>query len=78
MTARLPPQGDHKFRRFNWEVFGKVQGVFFRKYTKMKAQELGVCGWCMNTGGGTVIGSAEGSPESLEIFRCATNCNGGI
>jgi hypothetical protein len=25
MTARLPPQGDHKFRRFNWEVFGEVR-----------------------------------------------------
>ena len=35
--------------RCSFEVFGKVQGVFFRKYTKAQAQALGVTGWCRNT-----------------------------
>lgn len=42
---------------FRFRVFGKVQGVFFRKYTKRKAIELeGVVGWIRNTSEGTVEG----------------------
>ncbi len=33
---------------FSFEVWGKVQGVSFRKSTKEKAKELGVCGWIRN------------------------------
>ncbi len=29
-------------------VHGRVQGVFFREYTKRKAQELGLEGWVRN------------------------------
>lgn len=29
----------------SFEVHGKVQRVFFRKYTKKAADELGICGW---------------------------------
>ncbi|XP_023178779.2 acylphosphatase-2 [Drosophila hydei] len=43
----------------NFEVFGVVQGVFFRKYTEKQANELGVRGWCKNTAKGTVIGELE-------------------
>ena len=32
-----------------YEVFGKVQGVFFRKFTNEKAQSLGLRGWVKNT-----------------------------
>ena len=32
-----------------YEVFGKVQGVFFRKFTHEKAQSLGLRGWVKNT-----------------------------
>ena len=32
-----------------YEVFGKVQGVFFRKYTNEKAKSLGLRGWVKNT-----------------------------
>ena len=39
----------HVLTRCSFEVFGKVQGVFFRKYTKQQAQALGVTGWCRNT-----------------------------
>ena len=42
-----------------FEVSGKVQGFFFRKYTKAKAVELGLVGWCKNTPCGTVEGEFE-------------------
>lgn len=40
----------------DFEVFGKVQKVFFRKHTKNKADELGLVGWVKNTKQDTVIG----------------------
>lgn len=43
-------------RYVNFEVFGKVQGVFFRKYTKEKADSLGIRGWVYNDDSGTVQG----------------------
>uniref|UniRef100_A0ABK9NFX0 acylphosphatase n=1 Tax=Glossina morsitans morsitans TaxID=37546 RepID=A0ABK9NFX0_GLOMM len=54
----------------NFEVFGLVQGVFFRKHTVQRAKGLGLKGWCMNTANGTVKGQLEvwletkGSPSS--------------
>ena len=33
----------------DFEVFGKVQGVFFRKFTNEKANSLGLRGWVKNT-----------------------------
>ncbi|KAL5368371.1 putative acylphosphatase [Cryptosporidium parvum] len=48
-----------------FEVFGKVQGVSFRKYTFLKANELNVFGWCKNTPSGTVIGELEGDEDSV-------------
>ena len=32
-----------------YEVWGRVQGVFFRKFTHQKAQSLGLRGWVKNT-----------------------------
>ncbi|CAH1713306.1 unnamed protein product [Chironomus riparius] len=43
-----------------FEVFGKVQGVYFRKYTERQAIILGLRGWCMNTEKDTVKGRLEG------------------
>mmetsp|Transcript_21690 Transcript_21690/g.33951 ORF Transcript_21690/g.33951 Transcript_21690/m.33951 type:complete len:100 (+) Transcript_21690:752-1051(+) len=50
---------------FAFEVHGKVQGVFFRKYTEKKASELGLRGWVQNTPRNTVIGEVEGNPKAL-------------
>jgi len=50
------------------EVFGKVQGVFFRASTKAVADQLGIKGTIKNTEDGTVYIEAEGSPYSLESF----------
>ena len=33
----------------DYEVFGRVQGVFFRKFTNEKANSLGLKGWVKNT-----------------------------
>ncbi|XP_068021652.1 acylphosphatase-1 [Melanerpes formicivorus] len=44
----------------DYEVFGKVQGVFFRKYTQGEAKRLGLVGWVQNTSHGTVQGQIQG------------------
>ncbi|CAG4974999.1 unnamed protein product [Parnassius apollo] len=50
----------------DFEVFGRVQGVFFRKYTKQQADKLGLRGWCMNTSKGTVQGQIQGPSDNVE------------
>ncbi|CRG99985.1 acylphosphatase, putative [Plasmodium relictum] len=55
---------------FDFEVFGKVQGVYFRKYTKQEADNLNIKGYVQNTDRNTVIGKAESDQkESLEKFK---------
>ncbi|KAL7668060.1 hypothetical protein ACOME3_008778 [Neoechinorhynchus agilis] len=49
-----------------FEVFGKVQGVFFRKCSKDQALRLGVNGWIRNTNKNTVDGYLEGPKEHVE------------
>jgi acylphosphatase len=51
-----------------FEVFGKVQGVFFRKYTKKKATKLNIKGWVENTASGTVVGAAE-APDAAALAQ---------
>ncbi|XP_061393786.1 acylphosphatase-2 [Musca vetustissima] len=53
----------------DFEVFGKVQGVFFRKYTEKQANHLGLRGWCMNTSEGTVKGQLEGPQNELNEMK---------
>lgn len=55
--------------RLEFEVFGKVQGVFFRKYTKNKCKELGLKGWCMNTDKLTVQGVVEGATDKINVMK---------
>jgi acylphosphatase len=50
---------------FAFEIHGKVQGVFFRKYTQKQARKIGdLVGWIRNTETGTVEG--EVASRSLE------------
>lgn len=49
----------------SFEVFGKVQGVFFRKHTQAKAMYLKLVGWVENTSRGTVVGACQGPYERL-------------
>ncbi|XP_064616592.1 acylphosphatase-1-like [Liolophura sinensis] len=52
-----------------FEIFGRVQGVFFRKYTQKKATELGLAGWVRNTSQGTVQGVAQGPAPKITSMK---------
>eukprot|EP00808_Paulinella_micropora_P003011 g3916.t1 len=60
---------ESKQAAFAFEIFGKVQGVYFRKYTKEKASSLKLRGWCLNTEEGTVQGEAFGNPNALSELK---------
>ena len=46
-------------------VEGRVQGVFFRDFTRQHARSLAVTGWVRNTPDGRVEGLFEGEPEAV-------------
>ena len=49
-------------------VVGRVQGVWFRKYTREAALSRGVKGFVENSDDGSVYIEAEGNSEKLEQF----------
>ena len=49
-------------------LYGRVQGVFFRDFTKKTANALGIAGFVRNDSDGTVYIWAEGSGEQIEKF----------
>ena len=51
------------------QVYGKVQGVFYRKSTQAEAKKLGLCGWVKNREDGSVEIFAEGSLIQLEALK---------
>jgi len=53
-------------KHYTIQVFGKVQGVFFRASTREKATELGINGWVKNESDGSVLIEAEGSDDKLQ------------
>lgn len=53
---------------YNILVKGKVQGVWFRKFTKEQADKLGIKGWVKNTSDGNVYIEAEASSEDMQEF----------
>lgn len=55
--------------RTKFEVFGKVQGVFFRKYTQSKANDLGIRGYVRNTTNGSVEGVIEGNEVKFKEMK---------
>uniref|UniRef100_A0A1I8Q354 acylphosphatase n=1 Tax=Stomoxys calcitrans TaxID=35570 RepID=A0A1I8Q354_STOCA len=61
--------GSRQLYKCDFEVFGKVQGVFFRKYTEIKAKELGLHGWVRNTPRKTVKGQLEGTLLELNEMK---------
>ncbi len=50
------------------KVEGKVQGVWFRKFTKQKADELSVKGFVKNLPDGCVYIEAEGTESAIRQF----------
>jgi len=49
-------------------VKGLVQGVWFRAFTKEKADELGLKGWVRNVQGDQVEAVFEGDKEKIEAM----------
>ena len=49
-------------------IKGRVQGVFFRKYTQEKAVELGLKGFVMNKSDGSVYCEVEGPGNAIDSF----------
>ena len=58
-----------ELKRLKFEVFGKVQGVFFRASTQEFANSIGIRGWVQNTQRSTVIGEGEGNAEQVDKFK---------
>ena len=50
------------------QVFGRVQGVFYRASAKTTADKLGLSGWVMNLPDGTVSMEVEGDESSINQF----------
>jgi acylphosphatase len=47
-------------------VTGKVQGVFFRAWTRDQAREIGVSGWVRNCSDGSVEAHLEGEEAAVD------------
>lgn len=54
--------------RLEAHVHGLVQGVFFRHFTRVRAQELGLSGTVSNQPNGTVLVVAEGAQEDVHML----------
>lgn len=54
--------------RWHIEIEGRVQGVFYRKSTKEKADSLGLSGWVKNEPNGAVTAEAEGDESTLKAL----------
>ena len=50
-------------------VSGRVQGVFFRAWTRNQARQLGLGGWVRNVSDGRVEVMAQGPDHVLEAFQ---------
>ncbi len=56
-----------KYRAHVW-ITGRVQGVFFRAYTRDAAQRIGVTGWVRNLPDGRVEAVLEGEMDKVEAM----------
>lgn len=52
-------------------IYGLVQGVGFRRFTRRKANLYEIVGWVRNTENGTVEIDAEGLPMNMVQFLSA-------
>jgi acylphosphatase len=50
-------------------VRGRVQGVFFRAFTRSYARQLGISGYVRNLSDGSVEVRAEGKKSQLELLE---------
>lgn len=50
-------------------ISGKVQGVYFRKFSQAEALALGLAGWVRNRSTGTVEVFVQGPEDKLKSFE---------
>ena len=56
-------------RALRWIVTGRVQGVYYRYFTREEASRLGLAGWVKNLPDGSVEAQVQGSPDKIEALR---------
>ena len=54
---------------WRWIVSGRVQGVWYRDFTRREARGLGLAGWVRNLPDGTVELRVRGPAEKLATLR---------
>jgi len=54
--------------QYELKITGRVQGVGFRHYTRLKANEFDITGWVKNTVDGGVKVVAKGEKTDIETF----------
>ena len=59
---------ESEWHQRGFRVRGRVQGVYFRWWTRRRAADLGLWGTVQNRPDGTVEVHAAGEPETLEAF----------
>lgn len=52
--------------RLSTKIYGRVQGVYFRDFTRTRARGLGLVGYARNLSDGTMEVVAEGEKEALD------------
>jgi acylphosphatase len=57
--------------RRHWRVYGAVQGVGFREFTRRAARQNALAGYAHNRPDGSVEVEAEGTPEALRRLHQA-------
>ena len=55
-------------KRIHIKIYGRVQGVWFRKWAQSKANEFGISGWVKNEPNGCLRLEAEGNEGGLSRF----------
>ncbi|XP_061599604.1 acylphosphatase-1 [Cololabis saira] len=68
MTSRVVMSNEDLIS-VDYEIFGRVQGVFFRKYTQAEGKKLGLVGWVQNTEAGTVQGQLQGPRSKVKEMQ---------
>ncbi|PKO57332.1 MAG: carbamoyltransferase HypF, partial [Betaproteobacteria bacterium HGW-Betaproteobacteria-19] len=63
----VQPRIERRIERRRLRVHGVVQGVGFRPFVYRLAQELDLCGWVRNDGGGVEL-EAQGTPGNLSAL----------
>ena len=69
MADKPKPASDDDLVQLRALVTGRVQGVFFREFTRQHARRLGLAGWVRNlTDGHTVEVRADGPRSALLVL----------